>query len=114
MLGEGRNVLRSLSSRLIADDRVFSFLQQALKASLAARQRVDRNLLRVLAALNLPTYPDVARIDEQVALLEEDVARLAGRLAVLRARLDRRSPEGRPTGPSPEGRPTGPSQADPR
>lgn len=69
-------------------------MQRGLKASLAARRKVDRNLLRVLAALNLPARQDVVRIDEQVALLEEDVARLAGRVAVLRARLERRAAGG--------------------
>lgn len=87
---EGGNLLRTWSSRLVANDRVFTGFQRALKTSDRARRKLDRNLLRLLSAFNLPAKSDVARIDEQVDLLEEDIARLAGRLAVLRARLDRR------------------------
>lgn len=96
MSGGKRDHLRRWSARLIVDDRVFEGLQRALKISLDARRKVDRNLLRVLGTLNLPAHQDVARIDEQVALLEEDMARLAGRLAVLRARLETRPTEGTP------------------
>lgn len=88
---ESADRLRRLSSRLIANDRVFLGFQRGLEVSDRARRKLDRNLLRLLSALNLPAYADVARIDEQVALLEEDVARLAGRLAVLRARLEARA-----------------------
>lgn len=94
MAGEKRDHLRRWSAGLLVDDRVFGRVQRALKASLDARRKLDRNLLRILATLNLPAFQDVARIDEQVALLEEDVARLAGRLAVLRARLEAREAEG--------------------
>lgn len=80
--------LRTSISRLIADDRFFAGVQRGLKASQDARRRLDRNLLRVLAALNFPAQADIDQIDEQVALLEEDLARVAGRLAVLRARLE--------------------------
>lgn len=80
--------LRTLSARVLSDDRVFARFQQTLQVSDRARRKLDRNLLRLLSALNLPARHDVARIDEQVTLLEEDVARLAGRLAVLRARME--------------------------
>ena len=80
--------IRRLSSRLIANDRVFGGLQRGLEVSDRARRKFDRNLLRLLSVLNLPAYADIARIDEQIALLEEDVARLAGRLAILRAQLE--------------------------
>lgn len=93
MLVQGGRAVRSRLSRLLADDRVFRNVQRGLRISLDARRKLDRNLLRLLAALNLPAYPDVDRIDEQVALLEEDVARLAGRMVVLRARLEISSEE---------------------
>lgn len=89
MLVRGGRAVRSRLSRWLADDRVFSNIQQGLRISLDARRKLDRNLLRLFAGLNVAAYPDLARIDEQVALLEEDVARLAGRLAVLRARLEK-------------------------
>lgn len=87
---------RGLTDRILTDDRVFAQLQRTLRASLDARRKVDRNLLRLFAALNLPSYDEVALVDEQVALLEEDVARLAGRLAVLRAKLERGDGDGAP------------------
>ncbi len=83
-----RPAVRKASTRLLADDRVFRGLQLGLKWSFDARRRLDRNLLRALALLNLPAHPDVIRLEEQVSLLEEDVARLAGRVALLRARLE--------------------------
>lgn len=72
--------LRELSDRLLTDDRAFARLQRALRLSNEARRRVDRNLSRLFAAMNVPSYPEIAHIEEQVALLEEELAQLSARV----------------------------------
>lgn len=82
--------MRSLSSRVIANDRVFALLQRSLRVSFIVRNRLDRNLLRLLAMANIPTYADLARVDEQVSLLEEDLALVRHRVATLVHELEER------------------------
>lgn len=79
---------RDLSDRLLTDDRMFARLQRFLRASLEARRKVDRNLLRTFAAMNLPSYPELAHLEEQVANLEDHVAQLSDRLHALAARAE--------------------------
>ena len=80
---------RSVASRLLAKDSVFSGVQRALLGTLDARRAVDRNIGRVLAGLNLPSHQEVDRLYDDVRALEREVAGLterARRLANRRAR----------------------------
>ena len=90
MLADSARRVRSRLSDLIANDRVFRTFQRGLKVGFDVRQRLDRNILRLFSVLNFPARSDVAYVDEQVSLLEEDLARIAGRLAELRTRVEQR------------------------
>ena len=77
-------------SRWLAKDAVFEGVQKALLSTLDARRAVDRNIGRVLAGLNLPSYQEVSRLHEDVRALEREVAELTRRAQRL---VD--APEGR-------------------
>ena len=73
------NLARRMASRLLAKDAVFAGVQRALLSTLDARRAADRNLGRVLAALNLPSHQEVDRLYEDIRDLEQEVARLTER-----------------------------------
>lgn len=52
---------------------------------------MERNLLRSISLLNLPSRFDVSRIDDQVSMLEEDLQRLTAHLTAIHHQLETRS-----------------------
>lgn len=72
--------LRTETSRLLGHEAVFKKVQQALLVSLDARRKMDRNLLRFMAAMNIPAHYDIARVNEQIELLETEIQTIQDRL----------------------------------
>lgn len=81
--------LLQVASRLLAKDGVFAGFQRTLRATLEARRTVDRNVGRVLAGLNLPSFQDVERLFDHIQALEQDLGDLSRRLSALAERLDK-------------------------
>lgn len=81
-------VLRA-ASRLLAQDGVFAGFQRTLRATLEARRAVDRNVGRLLAGLNLPSFQDVERLFDHITALEGDLADLSERLRALSERVEK-------------------------
>jgi len=73
------NLARRVASRLLARDAVFAQAQRAFVGSLEARRAVDRNIGRILAALNLPSHQELERLYDDVRALEQDVSELTRR-----------------------------------
>lgn len=84
MLTRPGNLARRLASRLLAKDSVFTGVQRVLLSTLDARRAADRNIGRVLAALNLPSHQEVDRLYDDVRALEQEVADLTERAQQLR------------------------------
>lgn len=83
------NLARSVASRLLAKDSVFTGVQRALLSTLDARRAVDRNIGRVLAGLNLPSHQEVERLYDDIRALEREVAALTARAQDMRRSRDR-------------------------
>ena len=80
------NLARSIASRLIAKDTIFTGVQRALLSTMDARRAVDRNLGRVLASLNLPSHQEVVRLHQDVDALEQELSELTKRAQTLSSR----------------------------
>jgi hypothetical protein len=89
MFESSGNLLKRLTSRLLAVEPVFRGVQRGLHATLHARRALDRNLGRALAALNIPSQADVQRILDQVDGLEQDLDALGLRLERVAETLER-------------------------
>ena len=81
------NTLRRWTSKLLARDSVFRAVQHGLHSSLDARRAVDRNVERVLSVLDVPSRSDVARIESDLAVLDETLTDLQQRLIRLRSKM---------------------------
>ncbi|MFO0723670.1 MAG: hypothetical protein U1E65_07820 [Myxococcota bacterium] len=79
-------------SELLADERVFSWLQRGLSSSLIARRWVDRGLGWLWAGTNVASVDEVIRMREQLRELGHDLDALDQDLARLRSTIrgDRR------------------------
>lgn len=85
------NLVRRITSHLMAREPVFRGVQRALRASKDARTAVDRNVGRMLAVLNVASHQEIERLHEDVRELEREVASLTLRADDLIVRLRRRS-----------------------
>jgi ubiquinone biosynthesis protein UbiJ len=98
MFEDSSNLLKRRVSRLLGRDRVFRAVQRSLRASMLARQALDRNVSRVLGGLDLPAQSDVARLADHVRDLDERVSALTSRLERLAETLEHGADPGEPPG----------------
>lgn len=75
-----------LASRLLADDRVFSWVQRGLTFTLEARRRFDRNVSRILATVSVPSQQDLAQLEARMDALDRELDVLIERVELM---LDR-------------------------
>ena len=89
MLDRTAEGLLGAASRLLSRDRVFDAVQRGLSASLTARKAFERNVVRVLSGVNVPTRQDLDRLHERVQTIDEaldDALRRVDRLTAQAAR----------------------------
>lgn len=79
--------LRNRVANLMVDDRVFKAVQLSLRTAHGTRKHVDRNILRLMAALNIPTKSDIRRMDIQIDLLQKDLRKAHEQLQTLKSQL---------------------------
>jgi hypothetical protein len=82
------DTISRLTSRLLADDSVFSTVQRALLKSFDARKAMERNIERLLAGANLPSLREIERVIAELAELDREVAHISKRVAALSARIE--------------------------
>lgn len=82
-----------LTSRLLASEPVFTAVQRGLSFTLSARRVVDRALETVWAAVDVPSYADVERLQAELADTRARLERAELRLAALARRADTRPDE---------------------
>lgn len=82
----GEEHLGDLVHQLLASDRFVQAFQGALTSSLSAKRLVDRNLVRMLTLLNVPTLEDVDELRDKLNTLEDMMTEIHERIAGLPVR----------------------------
>ncbi|MHB8417471.1 MAG: hypothetical protein ACYDCL_05315 [Myxococcales bacterium] len=76
LLNQGEQRIGKLASQLMANPRFVSGLQTVIQRTLSAKGFMDKNLHRVLSAVNLPSTADVRALHDRL----DDLERLVGEL----------------------------------
>jgi hypothetical protein len=84
-LGEER--MTALLTQLLSNEAFVAALQSALGRAVSAKGTLDRGVISVLSAVNIPTVEDVQLMQNKLTELEESMADLAVVVEKLEARL---------------------------
>lgn len=87
-LGEER--LGELLSQLMSNEHFVNAMQNALSSSLSAKRAVDKNVMRALSMINVPTLDDVEELREKLNALDDVMAQVYQRVQDLHAVADSR------------------------
>jgi hypothetical protein len=93
-LGEER--LGELLSQLMSNELFVNAMQNALSSSLSAKRVVDKNVMRALSMINVPTLDDVEELREKLNALDDVMAEVYQRVQELHAVADSRAAETTP------------------
>lgn len=87
-LGEER--LGELLSQLMSNEHFVNAMQNALTSSLSAKRAVDKNVMRALSMINVPTLDDVEELREKLNALDDVMAQVYQRVQDLHTVADSR------------------------
>lgn len=87
LLKLGEDKLTQLLTQLLGNEAFVTSLQDAIGRALKAKGSVDKGLIRLLSAFNVPTVEDVALMQQKLAEMEEAMAEMAGVVAALETRV---------------------------
>ena len=87
-LGEER--LGELLSQLMSNEHFVNAMQNALSSSLSAKRAVDKNVMRALSMINVPTLDDVEELREKLNALDDVMAQVYQRVQDLHTVADSR------------------------
>lgn len=90
-LGEER--LGELLSQLMSNELFVNAMQNALSSSLSAKRVVDKNVMRALSMINVPTLDDVEELREKLNALDDVMAEVYQRVQELHSVADSRTAE---------------------
>lgn len=84
-LGEER--MGDLVTQLLKNDSFVDAMQRAITSSLAAKKSVDKGLVGIYSALNVPTLDDVEELRGKLNEVEDAMAQIEERTRALHARF---------------------------
>jgi hypothetical protein len=76
LVAQGEERVSKLATQLLSSERFASALQTVVQRTLGAKGFMDKNLRRVLSAMNLPSTGDVRALHDRL----DDLDRLLGEL----------------------------------
>lgn len=85
LLKLGEEKLTQLLTQLLSNEAFVTALQGAIQKGLKAKGSLDKGLISILGAFNVPTVEDVQIMQDKLADLEEAVADLSAVVARLHA-----------------------------
>lgn len=90
ILGLGEERLGELLSQLMANELFVHAMQNAVTSSLSAKRTVDKNLMRALSMINVPTLEDVEELREKLNALDDVMVEVYQRVQHIHAVTDER------------------------
>lgn len=85
-LGEER--MGEVVNQLLANDTFVSVIQTTITSSLSAKQNVDRRLVDLLSAINVPSLEDLEAVTGKMDELEDLLSEVEDRLHRLREKVE--------------------------
>lgn len=90
VLDRASHTASKIVSRLLSDERVFTWVQRGLSCTLDARRIFERNMTRLLATISVPSQQDLARLNDRVEQLDRNLGQTIERLERVTQRLKQR------------------------
>lgn len=86
LLKLGEEKLTQLLTQMLANEGFVTALQGAIQGALKAKGSMDKGLIAIFSAFNVPTVEDVSHMQSKLAELEEAVADLTRVVEALQAK----------------------------